>query len=34
MTDARTITDALGGRWSGSNGMVRCPPVMRTAPRA
>ena len=25
MTDARTITDALGGRWSGSNGMARCP---------
>ncbi len=22
---ARTITDALDGRWSGSDGMVRCP---------
>ena len=25
MTDARTICAALGGRWSGSDGMVRCP---------
>ena len=25
MTGARTITDALGGRWSGSGGMARCP---------
>jgi len=25
MTNARTICDALGGRWHGSYGMVRCP---------
>ena len=25
MTDARTITDALGGRWHSSGGMARCP---------
>ena len=25
MTDARTLTAALGGRWSGGSGMARCP---------
>jgi hypothetical protein len=25
MTGARTITEALGGRWCGSYGIVRCP---------